>query len=185
MGRKATERSFGGGCIRLLQGDITRQRADALVTAANAGLRGGGGVDGAIHRAAGPKLLEACRKIGGCPTGSAVSTPAFRLGDGGVLRVIHAVGPVWAGGASGEEDALRGAYRRSLEIAEREGCASIAFPSISTGVYGFPVHRAAPMAVRTAQRFLEREARTLTEVLFVLFDDGTHAEFVRALKALD
>ena len=169
--------------ITLAQGDITQQRVDAVVTAANAGLRGGGGVDGAVHRAAGPKLLEACREIGGCPTGSAVTTPAFDLEANGVRQVIHAVGPRWRGGDAEEADLLRGAYRRSLELAEGEGLASIAFPSISTGVYGYPVGEAAGIAVAEARRFLEGGARSLREVRFVLFDAATYGEFGRALAA--
>ena len=177
------EKSVGNGRIGLLQGDITRLPAEALVTAANAGLRGGGGVDGAVHRAAGPELLEACREIGGCPTGSAVSTRAFALETAGVRRVIHAVGPRWRDGSCGEHDLLRGAYRCSLEIAEQEGAASIAFPSISTGVYGFPVDQAAQLALQTAGEFL-RETEIVRDIRFVLFDADTYGHFGRALRAL-
>lgn len=177
------EKPVRNGRIVLVQGDITRQPADALVTAANAGLRGGGGVDGAVHRAAGPGLLEACRAIGGCPTGSAVSTPAFALETMGVRRVIHAVGPRWRDGSSGEHDLLRGAYRCSLEIAEQEGAASIAFPSISTGVYGFPVDQAAPLALKAAGEFL-RAAEIVREIRFVLFDADTYDHFRRAMQEL-
>jgi O-acetyl-ADP-ribose deacetylase (regulator of RNase III) len=133
---------IGGRRLVLVRGDITEQSCDALVTAANEGLWGGGGVDGAIHRAAGPRLIEACRAIGGCPTGSAVITPAFDLEENGVGFVIHAVGPIWNGGAEGEPEALHGAYERSLELAEEKGCASLAFPSIGTGIHGFPLDRA-------------------------------------------
>jgi O-acetyl-ADP-ribose deacetylase len=173
----------GRGRILLEQGDITLRRADALVTAANAGLRGGGGVDGAIHRAAGPGLLAACRAIGSCKTGSAVVTSACDLEQRGVRFVIHAVGPVWKGGGSGEDEALRGAYARSLELAEEEGLSSIAFPSISTGIYGFPVERAAPIALEAARRFLEERASSLLEIVFVLFDGGTLATFERAAES--
>ncbi len=177
------ERAVGKGHISLVQGDITRQRADAIVTAANASLRGGGGVDGAVHRAVGPELLAACREIGGCPTGSAVRTPAFGLARRGVRHVIHAVGPRWRDGAQGEPDLLRGAYRRSLEIADQAGCASIAFPSISTGVYGYPVDQAAPLALETARAFLGGPARGLRRVAFILFDADTFGHFQRALAA--
>jgi O-acetyl-ADP-ribose deacetylase (regulator of RNase III) len=181
---EGAEFPIGGRRIVLERGDITLQAADAIVTAANAGLLGGGGVDGAVHRAAGPRLLQACREIGGCETGSAVRTPAFDLERRGVRYVIHAVGPRFRDGEHGEPDLLRAAYRASLEIADRSGCASIAFPSISTGVYGFPVERAAPIAVRTAAEFLRTGARVVVRVVFVLFDAGTHAEFGRAARSL-
>jgi O-acetyl-ADP-ribose deacetylase len=171
----------GRGSIALVQGDITRQRADVLVTAANAGLRGGGGVDGAIHRAAGPELLEACRVLGGCPTGSAVATEPFGLRENGARLVIHAVGPRWRDGRSGEADLLRSAYGRSLELAEEAGCSSIAFPSISTGVYGYPVADAAALAVETVHDHLAAPGDALEEVIFVLFDAGTYEEFQRAV----
>ncbi|MGD8377412.1 MAG: O-acetyl-ADP-ribose deacetylase [Acidobacteriota bacterium] len=172
------------GRIRLVQGDITRQAADAIVTAANAALAGGGGVDGAVHRAAGPGLLAACREIGGCPTGSAVRTGAFGLQERGIRHVIHAVGPVWRGGGEGEADHLRCAYRRGLELAEEAGCSSLAFPSISTGVYGFPVERAAPIAIGAAREFLAADAASLREVVFVLFDAATLGAFREALEGL-
>jgi O-acetyl-ADP-ribose deacetylase (regulator of RNase III) len=171
------EKPFGSGTIELLQGDITRVPAHAIVTAANSGLRGGGGVDGAVHRAAGPGLLEACRGIGGCPTGSAVATPAFSLEANGVRRVIHAVGPVWRGGTENEADLFRGAYTTSLGLAEEHGCESIAFPSISTGVYGFPVQQAAPIALRACKQFLESNPASLRKVIFALFDDQTFNVF--------
>ena len=173
--------SVGERLVVVERGDITQGRTDAIVTAANAGLRGGGGVDGAVHRAAGPELLAACRALGGCPTGSAVVTPAFRLEAQGIRHVIHAVGPRWRGGGAGEADLLRGAYWRSLELAEEAGCASISFPSISTGVYGFPVAQAAPMAVAAARRFLAEQAGTLTQIVFVLFDPETQGHFDSAL----
>jgi O-acetyl-ADP-ribose deacetylase (regulator of RNase III) len=178
------ERQAGEGRIVLVQGDITAERADALVTAANAHLAGGGGVDGAVHRAAGPDLLAACREIGGCPTGSAVRTPAFRLEARGVRFVIHAVGPRWRDGRHGEAEMLRSAYRRSLEIAREAGCASIVFPSISTGVYGFPVARAAPLAVAETAAFLRSEPGTVRRVGFALFDRATFEAFADALAAL-
>lgn len=150
-----------GYCVIILeQGDITRQETDAIVNAANSTLLGGGGVDGAIHRAGGPRILEACREItsrrGNCPPGEAIIT------EGGMLQarhVIHAVGPVWRGGADGEDDVLRRAYQNSLRLAVDHALCSIAFPSISTGAYGFPIERAARIAVGTISRFLEENAR--------------------------
>ncbi|RME20019.1 MAG: O-acetyl-ADP-ribose deacetylase [Deltaproteobacteria bacterium] len=177
-------REFKGGKIELLKGDITKLQVDAIVTAANSGLRGGGGVDGAVHRAAGPRLLQACRQIGGCPTGSAVITPAFDLEKKGVKHVIHAVGPVWRGGGKDERNLLSGAYRASLELADSNGCTSIAFPSISTGVYGYPVDQAAPVALETCKRFLEGNPDTLRRIVFSLFDDQTLATFEKAMETL-
>ncbi len=173
----------GQGAIVLVQGDITRQQVDAIVTAANTGLRGGGGVDAAVHRAAGPDLLKACRALGGCPTGSAVITPAFNLATNGVRHVVHAVGPIWQGGNEGEEEALRGAYRRSLELADENGVGSIAFPSLSTGIYGFPIDQAAPIAVDTARQFLVGEPSSLARVVFVLFNAGAYAAFESAVSS--
>lgn len=164
--------------IAFVQGDITRFRADAIVTAANEELRGGGGVDGAVHRAAGPELLKAIRAIGGCPTGSAVITPAFDLSTNGVKHVIHAVGPIWYGGGRGEERLLRGAYEKSLELAAGAGDRSIALPSISTGAYGFPLEKAAPIAVAAASSF----AGPLDSITFVLFDARALAAFEEAAR---
>lgn len=132
------------GFVELVLGDITRQQVDAIVNAANSSLLGGGGVDGAIHRVAGPELLEACRKIGGCPPGEARITPGFRLP---ARYVIHTVGPIWRGGEHGEDGILASCYRNSLALAGKHNLRSIAFPSISTGAYGFPVGRAARIAV--------------------------------------
>ena len=167
--------------IRLVRGDITTVVADALVTAANAALAGGGGVDGAIHRAAGPQLLDACGQLGGCATGGAVTTPAFELEARGIRRVVHAVGPIWHGGGQGEPKKLASAYRRSLEVAAADGCRSIAFPSISTGVYGYPVELAARIAVEGARDWLAGDGVGLEDITFVLFDEPTHAVFVTAL----
>lgn len=136
--------------IEIIEGDITTLNVDAVVNAANTSLRGGGGVDGAIHRAAGRQLLEACEEIGGCPTGEARITPGFQLP---ARWVIHTVGPVWSGGESGEVELLESAYRSSLELARQHGVDSIAFPGISTGVYGFPKERAARIALGTMKTF--------------------------------
>lgn len=172
----------GERTIRLVQGDITEQRVDTIVTAANSGLRGGGGVDGAVHRAAGNGLLAACREIGGCPTGSAVMTASFNLARRGIKNVIHAVGPIF-GDSDEDDELLAGAYRRSLELAAESRSASIAFPSISTGVYGFPAERAAPLAIQTARRFLAENSGSVATVVFVLFDADTYRQFETALLA--
>jgi O-acetyl-ADP-ribose deacetylase len=137
-----------GVSVQLVQGDITTIAVDAIVNAANEGLRGGGGVDGAIHRAGGPTILEECIRLGGCPTGDAKATTAGNLP---ARHVIHAVGPVWQGGEDGEDDLLASAYRRSVEVAAGLECASMSFPAISTGIYGFPIERAAPIALGSAK----------------------------------
>lgn len=177
------KRDFDVGHVALIQGDITGLPVDIIVTAANTALRGGGGVDGAVHRAAGPELLAACRKIGGCPAGDAVRTDAFLLSEKDVRFIVHAVGPKWAGGDMGEDGLLRGSYRRSLELAEESGCGSIAFPSISTGVYAFPVERAAPIAVETVRDFLAGKPAHVRRVVFALFDVPTLEVFSKALQA--
>lgn len=168
--------------LELTQGDIAAQDTDAVVTAANRELAGGGGVDGVIHRAAGPELLRAIRAIGGTPTGTAVITPAFGLSVRGVRFVIHAVGPIWRGGQAGEAELLAGAYRSSLELAAAHGCRSVAFPAISTGVYGYPLDRAADVALTAAQAFLTDHPEM--HVRFVLFDGGSLNVFRRALERL-
>lgn len=173
--------TVSGRTIELVRGDITSERVDAIVNAANSGLRGGGGVDGAIHRAGGPSIMEECRRIGGCPTGSAVATGAGNLD---ARHVIHAVGPVWHGGGRGEADLLAGAYRTSLEIAGELGLSSIAFPSISTGAYGYPVEAAAAVALKTVVEHFEGET-SLELARFVLFDDNTCAAYTRILNAID
>ena len=169
-----------GARLELVQGDITRQDTDAIVNAANPSLLGGGGVDGAIHRAGGPEILEECRKLGGCPPGEARITGAGRLR---ARYVIHAVGPVYYGGTAGEPQILANAYRRSLELAAEHGLASVAFPSISTGAYGYPVEEAAPIALRTVMDYL-RQHPGLERVRFVLYDTPTFAVYERALRAL-
>jgi O-acetyl-ADP-ribose deacetylase (regulator of RNase III) len=173
---------FGSCRIELAQGDITAQRVDAIVNAANSRLAGGGGVDGAIHRAAGPTLMEETRRKypDGCPTGSAVATSAGRLT---AKAVFHAVGPIWRGGVAGEAEHLASAYRRCLELAVEHACRSIAFPAISTGVYGYPMDLAAERSLATARKFLlEQQQPEL--VRFVLFDGGSFGAFARALELM-
>lgn len=165
--------------ISLQRGDITTLHVDAIVNAANHSLLGGGGVDGAIHRAGGPEILEACKKIrqaqGGCPTGEAVTTTGGRLP---ARYVIHTVGPVWSGGTSDEADLLAACYRNSLEQAEAIGARRVAFPNISTGVYGYPKAKAARIAVAAVRDF---PARTVEEVIFVCYDAENYALYADLL----
>ncbi len=156
--------------IEILRGDITKLHVDAIVNAANASLSGGGGVDGAIHRAGGPDIMDACRKIGGCPTGDAVITTAGKLP---AKFVIHTVGPIWSGGAHRERELLAKAYKSSLDLAIKNEVKSIAFPNISTGVYGFPKDIAAAIAIKTIKTFL-RNTTSAIHVYFVCFDDENY-----------
>jgi O-acetyl-ADP-ribose deacetylase len=166
--------------LELVGGDVTTIAVDAIVNAANSGLQGGGGVDGAIHHAGGPTIMEECRRIGGCPTGDARATGA---GDLPARYVIHAVGPVWRGGGSGEAELLASAHRRSVELADELGCQSVAFPAISTGIYGYPVERAAEVALTAAVAAAEASAH-VRRLVFVLFSARDLATFERAADAL-
>lgn len=166
--------------IVVIQGDITTLAVDAIVNAANESLLGGGGVDGAVHRAAGRELLAECRKLGGCPTGQARITRGYQLP---AKYVIHTVGPIWHGGAAGEPDLLAACYRSSLQLAAEKGLATMAFPSISTGVYGYPVALACRIALRTTRSFLEQHARPRL-VTFVCFSAHDLDEYRLALAEI-
>ena len=171
---------ISGVTFRLVQGDITNEAVDAVVNAANSGLMGGGGVDGAIHRRGGPAILEACKIIrrdqypDGLPTGQAVTTTGGNLPT---HHVIHTVGPVWHGGDQGEPGLLADAYRNSLEQAHQNGLRTIAFPSISTGIFGFPIDRAAPIALGTAAEVVRRHPDAFDEIRFVLFGEPAYRVF--------
>lgn len=169
------------GVFEIIKGDITKQEVDAVVNAANNSLLGGGGVDGAIHRAAGPELLEECKGLRGCKTGEAKITLGYRLP---AKWVIHTVGPVWRGGGSDEDRLLAACYRRCLELASKNGVRTIAFPSISTGAYGFPADRAAGIAIGEIKRFLETEAG-LDKVLLVCYDENTYRRYLEKAKAFE
>ena len=172
---------MGSARIELELGDITHEKTDAIVNAANSSLLGGGGVDGAIHRAGGPAILEECRRLGGCPTGDAKLTGGGRLA---ARHVIHTVGPFYRDGRHGEPDLLVSAYRRSLEVAVEHGLRSIAFPSISTGAYRYPIAEAAPLALRTVAGFLEQHPGQLDLVRFVLYGARDLAVYSEALGRL-
>ncbi len=163
--------------LQAVRADITGLAVDAVVNAANSTLLGGGGVDGAIHRAAGPELLAECRTLGGCKTGDAKLTKGYKLP---AKFVIHAVGPVWHGGKQGEPEALAACYRRSLELALERGCRSIAFPAISCGIYGYPMAEGARTAVRETTRFLEQHP-SIERVVFALFDDAALKAYAAVL----
>lgn len=171
---------IGTSTLSIVEGDITREETDAIVNAANSGLRGGGGVDGAIHRAGGPAIMEECRKIGHCPTGQAVVT------TGGNLKaryVIHTVGPVWSGGGRNEAGLLKSAYLESLKLASKKGLKSVSFPAISTGAYGYPLNDAARIALKTATDYL-KEHPEIETVRFVLFGKPMYDVFSDELKKL-
>lgn len=174
-------RNVDGKTVRLERGDITTAVVEAIVNAANEHLAGGGGVDGAIHRAGGDQILEECRRIGGCPTGDAVATSAGRLA---ARHVIHAVAPRWRGGGRGEMKSLASAYRRSLEVADELGDRGVAFPSLGTGIYAIPIGLAAEIAVTTVCDYLTRPTGILT-VLFYLFSDADLTIYARALDRID
>lgn len=165
--------------IELIRGDITRLKVDAIVNAANKSLLGGGGVDGAIHRAAGPQLLEACRALNGCDTGDAKITDGYRLQ---ARYIIHTVGPVWGGGSRNEDALLQSCYQSSLLLAKKYALETIAFPNISTGVYHFPKDRAAEISIHTVKAFLEKNDIP-SKVAFVCFDDENYMIYSALLKA--
>ena len=183
MEKPVTEIIVNNVKLSVIQGDITRQDTDAIVNAANSSLMGGGGVDGAIHRAGGPAILEECKQIiarqGRLPTGKAVIT------TGGNLKtrfVIHTVGPIWYGGNKGEPELLASAYQESLKVAAENNLSSISFPSISTGAYGYPISQAAEVAIKTVKGFLSAEDTSIKEVMFVLFDSTTFTSYLSALS---
>ena len=185
MNDKVAETSVNKTRLSALKGDITRQATDAIVNAANSGLMGGGGVDGAIHRAGGGTILEECKKIvariGRLPAGKAVITTGGKLP---AKHVIHTVGPVWHGGGHGEPETLASAYRESLKLAAEHNLISVSFPSISTGVYSYPVSQAADIAIRTVADFLRNNATSIAEVIFVLFDDRTLDAYATAITRI-
>ncbi len=168
--------------VELLKGDITKVNVGAIVNAANSSLMGGGGVDGAIHRAGGPEILQACMQLNGCPTGQAVITTAGNLP---AKKVIHTVGPVWHGGKNNEENLLANCYRSSLLVAVEHRLRSIAFPNISTGVYGFPKQRAATVAINTVNQFLSDNPNAFDRITFVCFDDDNFQIYSKIISEQD
>ncbi len=182
MEKQAREAMVSRTRLSIIRGDITKQATDAIVNAANPGLMGGGGVDGAIHRAGGPAILEECKQIvarqGRLPTGKAVITTGGNLA---ARHVIHTVGPVWQGGKQGEAKLLAGAYRESLKLAAEHNLGSISFPSISTGAYGYPLAEAARVATAAVVSFLREQVTPVKEVVFVLFDSRTYDAYASAL----
>jgi O-acetyl-ADP-ribose deacetylase (regulator of RNase III) len=185
MENQGREIRVGQARLAIIQGDITRQATDAIVNAANSGLMGGGGVDGAIHRAGGPAILEECKRIvaehGRLPTGQAVITTGGNLK---AKHVIHTVGPVWRGGDNNEAALLESAYRESLKLAAAQKLNSLSFSSISTGAYGYPLAEAANIALKTAFSFLSEQESSLREVVFVLFDERSYRAYAAALEVL-
>ena len=183
MGNGPVQIAVNEAKLSIIQGDITRQSTDAIVNAANSSLMGGGGVDGAIHRTGGPAILEECKQIvarqGHLPTGKAVITTGGNLA---AKHVIHTVGPVWHGGDKGEAGLLESAYRESLKLAAENNLASVSFPSISTGAYGYPVEQAAGVALTTVIAFLREKMTSVKEVVFVLFDSRAYEAYVAALR---
>ncbi len=175
------EVKIGETLFFLEEGDITRQETEAIVNAANSRLAGGGGVDGAIHRAGGPAIMDECRKIGGCPTGQAVITTGGKLK---AHRVIHTVGPIYRGGTQGEADLLASAYLESLKLARKHGIRSLAFPSLSTGAYGYPLDEAAGIALKTVVGFIKENPAFFDRVGFVLFGPSSYQAYERALANL-
>lgn len=167
-----------GAVLEVYRGDITQLAVDGIVNAANSSLLGGGGVDGAIHRAAGKELVHECRMLGGCKTGQAKITGGYDLP---ARHIIHTVGPVWRGGDNAEPELLADCYRNSLQVARENAVRSLAFPAISTGIYGFPIERAAPIAVRTVREEAARQDGAFDRILFVCFDDAAQSAFEAAL----
>ncbi|MDD5038624.1 MAG: O-acetyl-ADP-ribose deacetylase [Dehalococcoidales bacterium] len=185
MDKQVIQLSINQSRLSLIKGDITRQTTDVIVNAANSSLMGGGGVDGAIHRAGGPAILKECKQIvsrqGRLPTGKAVIT------TGGNLKarfVIHTVGPIWYGGNKGEPELLASSYQESLKLAAEKNLGSISFPSISTGAFGYPTSEAAKVAIRTVASFLKSQSNSIKEVVFVLFDSATLESYLSALKEI-
>ena len=181
MTASSSARTGNAVVLTAIQGDITRLSVDAIVNAANSSLLGGGGVDGAIHRAAGPELLAECRTLGGCPTGEARLTRAYRLP---ARFVIHTVGPVWHGGGHGEPELLASCYRESVKLAVANSVATLAFPSISTGVYGYTVERAAEIAVASVRAALSEDAGSLEEIVFCCFSAHDLHVYERLLSSI-
>ncbi len=180
-GKETFSVKVGGTAVEILEGDITLQEVDAVVNAANKTLLGGGGVDGAIHRAGGPAVLEECRRLGGCETGDAKATTAGRMK---AKRVIHTVGPVWRGGNRGEAGLLASCHRRSLQVARAEGLRSVAFPAISTGAYGYPMKEAARVALEAVLEEIEKNPGAFDLVRFVLFGEDARRIWEQTLKEL-
>ena len=185
MGNNLVQLTINQAKLSITKGDITQQATDAIVNAANSSLMGGGGVDGAIHRAGGPAILEECKQIvsrqGHLPTGKAVMTTGGNLK---AKHVIHTVGPIWHGGSKGEAELLENAYRESLKLAAENHLASVSFPSISTGAYGYPIEEAARIALRAVISFLGENITSVKEVVFVLFDSRTFDAYSSALREL-